>query len=92
MNKNHSIDSAINFINKYNCKTIISSSSHTKSERIEYIEKKLEYNDIDYIKSSSTKEALNISLEKSKINEMIVTAGSLFVSSEISKLIDNEQK
>jgi len=31
-------------------------------------------------------------LKESKINEMIVTAGSLFVSSEISKLIDNEQK
>ena len=92
MNKNHSIDSAINFIKKYNCKNIISRSSHPKSERIEYIEKKLEYNDINYIKSSSTKEALNISLKESKINEMIVTAGSLFVSSEISKLIDNEQK
>ena len=92
LNKNHSIDSAINFIKKYNCKTIISRSSHPKSERIEYIEKKLEYNDINYIKSGNTKEALNISLKESKINEMIVTAGSLFVSSEISKLIDNEQK
>ena len=30
--------------------------------------------------------------KESKINKMIVTAGSLFVSSEISKLIDNEQK
>ena len=92
LNKNHSIDSAINFIKKYNCKTIISRSSHPKSERIEYIEKKLEYNDINYIKSGSTKEALKISLKESKINEMIVTAGSLFVSAEISKLIDNEQK
>jgi len=92
LNKNHSIDSAINFIKKYNCKTIISRSNHPKSERIEYIEKKLEYNDINYIKSGNTKEALNISLKESKENEMIVTAGSLFVSSEISKLIDNEQK
>ena len=92
LNKNHSIDSAINFIKKYNCKTIISKSNHPKSERIEYIEKNLQYNDINYIKSGNTKEALNISVRESKINEMIVTAGSLFISSEINKLINDEQK
>ena len=90
LNKNHSVSSAINFIKKYKCKTIISKSNHPKSERIEYIEKKLQYNDINYIKSNNTKEALNISLRESKASEIIVTAGSLFVSSEISKLIDNE--
>ena len=90
MNKNHSIDSAINFIKKYNCKTIISKSNHPKSERIEYIEKNLQYNNINYIKSDNTKEALNISMRESKINEMIITAGSLFVSSEINKLINDE--
>ena len=89
LNKNHSVNSAIKFIKKYNCKTIISKSNHPKSESIEYIEKKLQYNDINYIKSNNTEEALNISLKESKENEMIVTAGSLFVSSEISKLIDN---
>ena len=89
LNKNHSVGSAIKFIKKYNCKTIISKSNHPKSESIEYIEKKLQYNDINYIKSNNTEEALNISLKESKENEMVVTAGSLFVSSEISKLIDN---
>jgi dihydrofolate synthase/folylpolyglutamate synthase len=90
MNKNHSIDSAINFIKKYNCKTIISKSKHPKSEGIKYIEKKLQYNNINYIKSNNTKEALNISLKESKISEIIVTAGSLFVSSEINELINDE--
>ena len=89
-NKNHDIKPVINLIKKFKCRTILSQSSHPKSENIENIEKKLKYNRIDYIKSKNSKEALNISLEESKINETIITAGSIFIAAEISELINND--
>lgn len=90
LNKNHDINPVINLIKRFKCKTIISQSSHPKSENIENIEKKLKYNRIDYIKSENSKEALDISLEESKINETIIAAGSIFIAAEISKLINND--
>ena len=90
-NKNHDIKPVINLIKKFKCRTILSQSSHPKSENIENIEKKLKYNRIDYIKSKNSKEALNISLEESKINETIITAGSIFIAAEISELINNDR-
>ena len=90
LNKNHDINPVINLIKKFKCKTIISRSSHPKSENVKNIEKKLKYNRIDYIKSENSKEALNISLKESKINETIITAGSIFVAAEISELINND--
>ena len=92
LNKNHDIGDAIKFIKEFKCKTIISESNHPKSEKIEYIEKKFKYNNINYIKSNTMKDALNISLRESKDNEIIVSAGSLFISAEIKKLIENEQR
>ena len=89
-NKNHDIKPVINLIKKFKCRTILSQSSHPKSENIENIEKKLKYNRIDYIKSKNSKEALNISLKESKINETIITAGSIFIAAEISELINND--
>ena len=89
-NKNHDIKPVINLIKKFKCRTILSQSSHPKSENIENIEKKLKYNRIDYIKSENSKEALDISLEESKINETIIAAGSIFIAAEISKLINND--
>ena len=89
-NKNHDIKPVINLIKKFKCRTILSQSSHPKSENIENIEKKLKYNRIDYIKSKNSKEALNISLEESKINETIITAGSIFIAAEMSELINND--
>ena len=38
----------------------------------------------------SSKEALDISLEESEINETIIAAGSIFIAAEISKLINND--
>ena len=90
LNKNHDINPVINLIERFKCKTIISQSNHPKSENIENIEKKLKYNRIDYIKSENSKEALDISLEESKINETIIAAGSIFIAAEISKLINND--
>ena len=90
LNKNHDINPVINLIKKFKCKAIISRSSHPKSENVKNIEKKLKYNRIDYIKSENSKEALNISLKESKINETIITAGSIFVAAEISELINND--
>ena len=90
LNKNHDINPVINLIKKFKCKTIISRSSHPKSENVKNIEKKLKYNRIDYIKSENSKEALNISLKESKINETIITAGSIFIAAEISELINND--
>ena len=90
LNKNHDINPVINLIKKFKCKTIISRSGHPKSENVKNIEKKLKYNRIDYIKSENSKEALNISLKESKINETIITAGSIFIAAEISELINND--
>ena len=67
LNKNHDINPVINLIKRFKCKTIITQSSHPKSENIENIEKKLKYNRIDYIKSENSKEALDISLEENLI-------------------------
>ena len=92
LNKNHDINPVINLIERFKCKTIISQSNHPKSENIENIEKKLKYNRIDYIKSENSKEALDISLEESKINETIIAAGSIFIAAEISKLINNDRQ
>jgi len=92
LNKNHDINPVINLIKRFKCKTIITQSSHPKSENIENIEKKLKYNRIDYIKSENSKEALDISLEESKINETIIAAGSIFIAAEISKLINNDRQ
>ena len=92
LNKNHDINSSIKFIKKFKCKTIISESGHPKSEKVTYIEKKFKYNNINYIKSNDMEDALNISLKESKEDETIISAGSLFISAEINKIIENEQR
>ena len=45
---------------------------------------------VEKLKHFISKEALNISLEESKVNETIITAGSIFIAAEISNLINND--
>ena len=62
---------------------------HSKSVRMG-IKKSLMIVDMPYNTYRTSKEALNISLKESKINETIIAAGSIFIAAEISKLINND--
>lgn len=87
-NNNHDINTFIEFIKKIPSKVIITKSNHPKSLPTKEIEKKLTALGIKFIKSTSTENALKIAMNSYKKNDLIIVAGSLFVSSEISNILN----
>ena len=70
-------------------KVILTKSSHPKSLPVKEIENKLTKFDVKFIKSVSTGNALKIAMNSCQKNDLIIVAGSLFVSSEISNLLNS---
>ena len=87
-NINHDINTFINFISEVPSKVILTKSSHPKSLPVKEIENKLTKFDVKFIKSVSTANALKIAMNSCQKNDLIIVAGSLFVSSEISNLLN----
>tara|TARA_B100000686_G_scaffold316872_1_gene365092 strand:- start:2761 stop:4068 length:1308 start_codon:yes stop_codon:yes gene_type:complete len=87
-NNNHDINIFLEFIRKKPSKIIITKSSHPKSLPKKEIEKKLIALGIKFIKSTSTENALKIAMNNYKKGDLIIVAGSLFVSSEISNILN----
>ena len=88
-NINHDINAFINFISEVPSKVILTKSSHPKSLPVKEIENKLTKFDVKFIKSVSTGNALKIAMNSCQKNDLIIVAGSLFVSSEISNLLNS---
>ena len=88
-NINHDINTFINFISEVPSKVILTKSSHPKSLPVKEIENKLTKFDVKFIKSVSTGNALKIAMNSCQKNDLIIVAGSLFVSSEISNLLNS---